>query len=206
LKANPPEGYRCYAAYEAGVCYCFLKDYDKAISNFKKSVEWVRKEYAFDVFAGRKSKQYLDNFKALKEPMTPFEMIYFEARERFKVNRHEDAMQILMKAKELSLKTLNPDYRALYYLLYGELLRKQQQVQKAQNKLERALKEKVKNETYVHPHALVELAHIAISRKKPDEAKKYLKSAKEDYKGYDFNAQLLRTITRLSDSVNGAAY
>jgi len=68
------------------------------------------------------------------------------------------------------------------------------------------MKEKMKIETLVPPHILVELAQIAIAEKKNEEAKTYLKNAKENYKGYDFNAQLLRTITRLSDSMNGVQY
>jgi len=206
LVENPPEGYRCYAAYEVGVCYCFLKDFEKAQQNFKKSVTWVRKEYVYDVFAARKSKQFLDNYKQTKEFMSPFEMIYFRSREQFKVNQFEESFKTMKTAKELNLKTLSPDYRAMYFLLCGENLRKLQQYEKAQKKLERALQEKTKTETYVHPHALVELAHIAISLKKPDEAKKFLKQAKEDYKGYDFNSQLLRTITRLFDNLEGATF
>jgi len=202
LKENPPEGYRCYAAFEIGVCYCFVKDYDKAKMHFKKSVDWVRKEYAFDVYAGRKSKQYLDSKK--KELMSPFEMIYFEARERYKVSLFEEALEILHKAKAIK-STWTPDDRAVYFLLYGELIRKKD-TDKAQKKFERVIREKVKNEIFAIPHAYVELAKISIQNNKPEEAKRYLKIAKEDYKNYDFNAQLLRTITRLSDKLAGITY
>jgi len=202
LKENPPEGYRCYAAFEIGVSYCFIKEYDKARINFKKSLEWVRKEYAFDVYAARKSKQFLDS--KLKVLMSPFEMIYFEAREKYKVSLYDEALQILLKAKEFK-SSLSPDDKAVYFLLYGELIRKKD-MEKAQKKFERATKEKVKFEIYTQPHAYVELAKIAIQNNKIEDAKKYLKIAKEDYKNYDFVAQLLRTITRLYDKISGVTY
>jgi len=202
LKENPPEGYRCYAAFEIGVCYCFAKEYDKAKIHFKKSVEWVRKEYAFDVYAGRKSKQFLDTKS--KNLMSPFEQIYFEAREKYKVSLFEEALEILIKAKAIK-NTWTSDDKAVYFLLYGELVRKKD-IEKAQKKFERAIKEKVKNEIFAVPHAYVELAKIAIQANKPEDARKYLKIAKEEYKNYDFNAQLLRTITRLSDKLAGVTY
>jgi len=202
LKENPPEGYRCYAAFEIGVCYCFLKDYDKARAHFKKSVEWVRKEYAFDVYAARKSKQYLDS--KLKVLMSPFEMIYFEAREKYKVSLFDESLQLLLKAKTIKA-TLTPDEKAVYFLLYGELIRKKD-TEKSQRKFDRATKEKVRNEVFAIPHAYVELAKIAIHTNKIEDAKRYLKIAREDYKNYDFNAQLLRTITRLYDKISGVTY
>jgi len=203
LNEEPKEGYRCFAAYEAGICCFFLKDYENAVKNFRKSVEWVRKEYAYDVYAARKSKQYLESSKNCQEMMCPFERIYFESKERCKVSQHEDSLKLLSKVKQLKLNTLSPDQRGLYYLLCGENLRKMGNFIKAKKKLERALKEKLKMETLVAPHALVELAQIAKAEKNLEDAKTYLKNAKDNYKGYDFNAQLLRTITRLTDNMNG---
>jgi len=135
--------------------------------------------------------------------MCPFERIYFESKERCKVSQHEDSLKLLSKVKQLKLNTLSPDQRGLYYLLCGENLRKMGNFIKAKKKLERALKEKLKMETLVAPHALVELAQIAKAEKNLEDAKTYLKNAKDNYKGYDFNAQLLRTITRLTDNMNG---
>jgi tetratricopeptide (TPR) repeat protein len=201
LKENPPEGYRCYAAYEIGVCYCFAKDYEKAKLHFKKSVEWVRKEYAFDVYASRKSKQFLDS--KLKVLMSPFELIYFEAKEKYKIVKYEEALEILLKAKAIK-GSLTPDDRAVYFLLYGELIRKKD-IEKAQKKFERVTKERVRQETFAAPHAYVELAKIAMHHNKIEEAKKLLKIA-SDHKNYDFNAQLLRTITRLFDKIAGVNY
>jgi len=202
LKENPPEGYRCYAAYEIGVCYCYLKDYDKAKYNFKKSLEWVRKEYAFDVYAARKSKQFLDS--RLKVLMSPFEQIYFEAREKYKVSLFEESLQILLKAKSIK-DTLSPDDKSVYFLLYGELIRKKD-MEKSLKKFERATKEKVKNEIWAVPHAYVELAKIAMQTNRTEDAKRFLRIAREDYKNYDFMAQLLRTITRLYDKISGVNY
>uniref|UniRef100_A0A6B2L585 Tetratricopeptide repeat protein n=1 Tax=Arcella intermedia TaxID=1963864 RepID=A0A6B2L585_9EUKA len=208
FEGNPQEGYRCYAAYEIGMCYVFVGNTKDAIEYFKKSVLWVRKEYAFDLFAARKSKLYLDEYNKnpQKNELVPkVELLLFELKEKMKCNLHEDSLKQLQRIKELGIKTLSPDSRAAYYLCKGETIRKIGHYDSALKPLNKAIKEKVRTELYAIPHALVEIAQCYVSLQQPNEAKKVLAQA-QGFKDYDFNAQLLRTITRISDSINGAKF
>lgn len=192
---NKGEAFRCLCGHELGVAYTMTKNYEKAKTCFRYSIKHLRNDIPWEIYFARKSKEFLSS--GIPELMSPWEICYFEARERWKTSKWNECIQILEKGKGL---VNTADQRACYNLTMGHCHKKLGLLDKAKEYHTLAAQEKVHHETWVTPHALVDLGDILMqSENTMAEGVKLLNKAKSNFDGYDFRNILLRDIALLLD-------
>jgi len=131
--------------------------------------------------------------------MSLFERILFEANSKFQIGKYKESVKIL---STLNNAKLDPDQKALFYWCFGRNQRYLGNFDRSIKYLENALNEKVKEELFVHPFSLIEIAELHLSQQKKTEALSFVQRAKNYHDEYDFKPLLLLKIKRTELSIN----
>jgi len=199
LKETSSPERTCIPCYELGLAYACNGDNENAMKYFNLALERHRKDAVFELYAARKSQEYVQ-----KGGPTTFDKVIFEARQRMSVNLPEEVIKLL--GEKLPEKDItNPEEKAVYEFVLGACYHKLHDSEKAFKYLVAAYKEKAKVETWVQPHSLVEMAELEYEGKNIDQAHKALDAAQE-FKNYNFQAEVSQRTKRLTDILNGVEY
>jgi len=197
-ETNEPDR-TCITCFELAMAHACAGDNENAKKYFQLSVDRNRKDAVFELYASRKSREYL-----AKGGTTTFDKVIYEARNRMTVNAHAQVITLLLE--KLSKTDLtNPDETAVYNLLLGTCYRKTNDSENAFKFLIAAYKEKTKNEPWVQPFSLVECAELEILQNNLEQGKKAIETAK-NFKDYNFQSELSQRMARLMDIINGVQY
>jgi len=150
----------------------------------------------------RKAKQYLSHEDKL---LDKYDMLFFEAQERFKISEWDQSIQLVKEIQENGLMNTK-DRRASCELTLGRCYRRKNELKLAIAHLQEAFHIKVKHESWVTPHALFEIGVIYLLENDNDTAIKKFNKVKSNYDGYDFRNILLREVALWIDKSNGIAY
>lgn len=201
---NKSEMVRCICAYELGVTYWFLNKSDQAKECFKMCLKWERREVPMEEHMARKAKQYLT--RDVDQLLDKFDMLFFEAVERFKISEWDQCIEFLKQIQETGLLTNSKERKACCDLFLGRCYRRKNDLNFALPYLEEAFNAKVKHENWITPHALFEIGVIHFLNKDNEKAIKCFNKVKNHYDGYDFRNILLREVALWSDKANGVTY
>ena len=179
---------------------------EDSLQVFAKVEKWTRKHYTFDLFAKRKSKEYLEK-KKLTEIDKKLIIAYLEV----KGHRFYDAEKTLKQLEEMLTPAgekkftknfvndkcnhlVTADNVAYYNFVLGRNQRYLCQEEKAKEAFTHVfeLEPLIKEEIFVVPHSLVEYAELLLEDGEWKEAKKMLHKAKNNYSKYDFDKPLTR--------------
>ncbi|KAL6070835.1 hypothetical protein QOT17_006591 [Balamuthia mandrillaris] len=224
LKENKTTAYRCWCAFHKGVAHCMLGENKEARASFLLASGYVRKHYSFDIFAGRKAKDYLHKSASNKTPflMSDLEKALTTARLQKQGRLWGACLQTLEDCKAL-MQQHEHDWDSLgqYLYLKGRSLKGLGHLDEAEKAFLEviAVKKKIsKEENYVVPHAYNDLGELYLERaaerqKDKEEEKEWLAKAKEVLKkakdfpsSYSFDKPLSRKIKKNLDAMHGFTY
>ncbi|XP_011148351.1 tetratricopeptide repeat protein 39B [Harpegnathos saltator] len=155
------------------------------------------KSVPIEKFVIKKAERYFAQKKFLLVPM--FEMMYVWNFFRILGKRPDLMLDIYKtleeeeKAFEMAPKNeFDADNRALLLLLKGACLRQMQHPLQSEECLRRVLRleKSIKEDTYLIPYAIVELALLALDQHAYKEAASYLQDVKKNYTGYLLESRL----------------
>jgi len=199
LKETSQPERSCIACYELGISYACAGDNENAQKFFNLALQRHKKDSVYEAYASRKCQEFTQ-----KGALSNFDKIIYEARQRLTANGQVEVIKML--TEKLSEKNLTtPDEKAVYNFTLGACYHKTKEVDTAFKFLVAAYKEKVKNELWVQPFSLMEMAELEFEQKKPEQAKKAMETI-ENYKNYNFQGEISQRVKRLTDKLNGVEY
>eukprot|EP01113_Clastostelium_recurvatum_P012791 TRINITY_DN1666_c0_g1_i2.p2 TRINITY_DN1666_c0_g1~~TRINITY_DN1666_c0_g1_i2.p2 ORF type:complete len:267 (-),score=59.74 TRINITY_DN1666_c0_g1_i2:10-810(-) len=179
LAATTSQGFKAFIGWQLGCCYAMLGRDADAKAAMTALLPWVRKDYDYDEFSGRRARLYI------RSGMSEVEKALVIATLHFEHTLFDEAIKVVDQA--LSGNTTEEDKGCLYRQKAQCLQSKGQhdeaiQLYNAAVATEKALQ---KENIYVIPHSLVGLAEIYVKQGKKDLAKAAIKKART-YSGYDW--------------------
>jgi len=178
LRDTSSQGFKAFIGWQLGVCFAMMGKDDETKNAMSQLIPWVRKDYDYDEFAGRRAKVFLKNGK-----MTPVEKQFTIASLLFEATKFEEAVKILDEALPVTEddKGCINKLKANCYHSLGKL----DQAKELYLSAIATEKNLTKENIYVVPQSLVGIAEIFIKEGKKDQAKNHLKRAK-GFSGYDW--------------------
>mmetsp|Transcript_8860 Transcript_8860/g.27449 ORF Transcript_8860/g.27449 Transcript_8860/m.27449 type:complete len:617 (-) Transcript_8860:29-1879(-) len=186
----PSKSYKPMCLYKLGMCYWMLDRRDEIAALYKKIPSVARPKFNYDMYALRKSKEFLKNGCTFFEFDIPYNMaMNFAEGRMWQAARDElEKCKPILQQYKSSFKR-RAEHFGLYYYLKGLVFKEVKLLDVAESALQSCLKlsSQIKYESYVIPSSLVVLADIELSRSSPNikTARELLKRAKK-YSDYDF--------------------
>jgi len=174
LKHTTSQGFKAFIGWQLGVCYSMLGRVEDAKNIMAALIPWVRKDYDYDEFAGRRAKIFvrLGDLTHAEKQVT-IATLFFEA------TRFEEAIKLLDES--LTKEGLTEDDKGCIYRVKGACYQSLGVFDKAKEQYTLAIgteKSLQKENVYVIPQSCVGLAEISLKEDKKDQARVYLKKSK----------------------------
>lgn len=190
LAQTSAPSFRAYAAYQLGIALTMLGQRDRAREWFSKVKGWTRSSFSYDVWAARKSKQWLEQGMSDTDMDLVQASLLIEAKQyRRALNEHLSRMRCITDA-----------HLCVHHFYTAQCWRNLDEEEKAVQYFERALGKSTGHaETWVAPHAYVELAEVHLwLLDERDVGLAYLQKANSVPSGYDLEKPLSRQIAAIT--------
>jgi len=193
LESSSAPSFRAYGAYQLGIAFCMLDDSAAAMGWFQKVKGWTRNGYSFDVYAARKSRQFLD-----AGTLSEQDKLLIMAELLIEAQQFERALAEPLAA----IDCLTDAHRSVFAYCCMRCYRHLDDASRVKTSYQQCIQFCASGhaETYVLPHAHVEMAELSLCMFDDRElATAYLAKANAVPGGsYDFEKPLSRRIGALT--------